>query len=410
MPFEILEVGGVPVHMWLPEGHEVEVDALLQLGKTSRLPCVTRVACMPDVHLGKGATVGSVVATERAIIPSAVGVDIGCGMIAQQLSVFAHQLPDNLEEIRAAIEASVPHGRTNDGRAGDRGAWGEPPSRISQAWRSLSQGYDEIVDKYPKIHHKYTLNHLGTLGTGNHFIELCLDENQQVWIMLHSGSRGIGNKIGSFFIARAKEQCEKAGIGLEDRDLAFLTEGEEWFDDYVQAVSWGQNFAKTNRQVMMGSVLKALLEMTRAGKFPEFHMGEVAVNCHHNYVERETHAGQSLFVTRKGAVRARAGDLGIIPGSMGAKSFIVRGLGNPDTLHSCSHGAGRTMSRTAAKKAFTVEDLVEQTKGVECRKDEGVLDEIPGAYKSIDAVIDVQKEHGIIEVMHTLKQILCVKG
>lgn len=396
--------------MWLPEGHEVEVDALLQLGKTSRLPCVTRVACMPDVHLGKGATVGSVVATERAIIPSAVGVDIGCGMVAQQLSIFAPQLPDHLEEIRLALEAAVPHGRTNEGQAGDRGAWGEPPNHIVQAWRSLSSGYDEIVNKYPKIQHKYTLNHLGTLGTGNHFIELCLDENQQVWIMLHSGSRGIGNKIGSFFIARAKEQCQKAGISLEDRELAFLTEGEEWFDDYVKAVSWGQDFAKTNRQVMLGSVLQMLVRMAQAGKFPEFHLGAVAVNCHHNYVEREVHGGRSLLVTRKGAVRARAGDLGIIPGSMGAKSFIVRGLGNPDTLHSCSHGAGRVMSRTAAKKAFSVEDLVQQTQGVECRKDAEVIDEIPGAYKDIDAVINVQKEHGILEVQHTLKQILCVKG
>lgn len=411
MPIEVLEVGGVPIRMWLPEGHDVEQEALLQLGRISRLPVVDRVAVMPDVHLGKGATVGSVIATHQAVIPAAVGVDIGCGMMAARLSCRAEQLPDSLTEVRHAIEESVPHGRTNDGQAGDRGAWGEVPRPVGKIWStSLSEGYDKLTKKHQKVTHPYALNHLGTLGTGNHFIEMCVDESSGVWLMLHSGSRGAGNRVGSFFIARAKEFCEKKGINLEDRDLAYLVEGEDWFDDYVEAVGWAQEYARLNREIILMRVLRALHKLREGNAFPEFQILDTVISCHHNYLEKETHFGKNLLVTRKGAVRAKAGDLGIIPGSMGAKSFIVRGLGNPDTLHSCSHGAGRVMSRTAAKKAFTIDDLAQQTEGVECRKDEGVVDEIPGAYKDIDKVIDVQVENGVVEVLHTLKQVLCVKG
>ena len=414
MPFEVMEVGGTPVKMWLPEGHQVEEDARQQLGRVSRMPFVTHVACMPDVHVGMGATVGSVIGTDRAIIPAAVGVDIGCGMIAQRLMMNARDLPDNLKEVREAIERAVPHGRSNNGQAGDRGAWGDVPAVVGQAWRQeLSERNEVLLKKHPKIKHGYTVNHLGTLGTGNHFIELCLDEMDGVWIMLHSGSRGPGNKIGSYFINLAKEDMRIHHISVEDRDLSYLSEGTEWFDDYVEAVSWAQDYARINRDLMMRQVLVALDQLANAGKFPyPFSATKFddtnAVNCHHNYVTKEQHGGRPIWVTRKGAVQAREGTLGIIPGSMGAKSFIVRGKGNPESLNSCSHGAGRIMSRTAAKKAFTAEDLIQQTEGIECRKDADVIDEIPGAYKSIDAVMAAQED--LVEVVHTLKQVLCVKG
>ncbi len=408
MPFEVMEVGGKPVKMWLPEGHELELEARLQLGRVSRMPFVTNVACMPDVHVGMGATIGSVIGTDRAIIPAAVGVDIGCGMMAQQLDVRG-DLPDNLEEVREAIEKAVPHGRTNQGQAGDRGAWGDHPQLVTNIWRDeLSPRYTTIVDKHPKMFHKRAVNHLGTLGTGNHFIELCLDENDCPWVMLHSGSRGVGNKVGSYFIRKAKEEMQRLGIGVEDRDLSYLKEGTEYFDDYVEAVGWAQDYARHNRVIMMSHVLHALIGLTKAGKFPPHLLASRAVNCHHNYVERETHDEKDIWVTRKGAVRAREGDLGIIPGSMGTKSFIVRGKGNSDSLHSCSHGAGRVMSRTEARATFTVEDHIFATEGVECRKDIGVIDETPAAYKNIDAVMAAQTD--LVEVVHTLKQVVCVKG
>ena len=411
MGFEVMDAGGKPVRMWLPEGHTVEEKARQQLGRASRMPFVTDIACMPDVHVGIGATIGSVIGTERAIIPAAVGVDIGCGMMAQRLDVDASQLPDSLKEVREAIERAVPHGRTNHGQEGDRGAWADCPRPVSEFWREdLSRRYELIVKRHPKVGHKRVVNHLGTLGTGNHFIEVCLDEEGRVWVMLHSGSRGPGNRIGSYFIERAKEDMKIHHIAVEDRDLAYLSEGTEWFDNYLEGVSWAQDYALSNRCIMMERILGVLKRAVGSGRFPPFKATEAAVNCHHNYVEKENHRGRNIWVTRKGAVRAQEKDLGIIPGSMGAKSFIVRGLGNPLSLHSCSHGAGRVMSRTAARKKFTVEDHIEATQGVECRKDVDVIDETPMAYKDIDAVIDVQRDHGLIEVLHTLRQVVCVKG
>ncbi|MBL8151103.1 MAG: RtcB family protein, partial [Blastocatellia bacterium] len=325
--------------------------------------------------------------------------------MAVQTSLNARDLPDNLFNIRAAIENAVPHGRTNNGGKNDRGAWASPPETHLNAWNNLTPRYNKIIEKHPKIGRGNDLSHLGTLGTGNHFIEICLDEDYSVWFMLHSGSRGVGNRIGSYFIELAKEDMRKWFINLPDQDLAYLPAGTEHFDDYFEAVNWAQEYAFTNRQVMMQSVIKAVRE---SGEVPEFVAEIQSINCHHNYVAQEEHYGENIFVTRKGAVRAKAGDMGIIPGSMGAKSYIVRGLGNAESFNSCSHGAGRAMSRNAARKMFTVEDHIAATKGIECRKDAEVIDETPGAYKDIDAVITAQAD--LVEIAHTLRQVLCVKG
>ncbi|MBX2801338.1 MAG: RtcB family protein [Myxococcales bacterium] len=386
-------------------GVPVEDQARKQLENIASLPFVHKwVAAMPDVHLGKGATVGSVIPTERAIIPAAVGVDIGCGMMAVRTSLSASDLPDSLREARMAIEAAVPHGRTHHGRVGDRGAWTDVPDDNDRVWADvLVPGFDAIVDKHPKLRKCNHRRHLGTLGTGNHFIEVCLDEEERVWVMLHSGSRGVGNKIGSYFISLAKAEMERWYVHLPDADLAYLPEGSAYFDDYVGAVQWAQEFARFNRALMMQATLGAL-----RGVLGEFSGDDMAVNCHHNYVEREHHYGRNVWVTRKGAVRARKGDLGIIPGSMGAKSFIVRGKGNPESFCSCSHGAGRAMSRSKARRTFTVEDHERMTEGVECRKDADVIDETPAAYKDIDAVMAAQRD--LVDVVHTLRQVVCVKG
>lgn len=395
---------GVPIKAWV-KGVQVEDAAAQQLKNVASMPFVFKwVAAMPDVHFGKGATVGSVIPTIGAIIPAAVGVDIGCGMVALKTNLNARQLPDDLKGLRHAIEEAVPHGRTNNGGPGDKGAWPESPAPVNEAWARLKPGYDEIIAKYPKLDRGQHINHLATLGTGNHFIEVCLDEDEAVWFMLHSGSRGVGNRIGSFFIELAKEDMRRYFINLPDQDLAYLVEGTQYFDDYVRAVSWAQDYAMTNRKLMMQHVLTA----ARNCGLPEFDATIEAINCHHNYVSKERHFGQNVFVTRKGAVKAGEGDLGIIPGSMGAKSYIVRGKGNNESFHSCSHGAGRAMSREAAKKHFSLADHEQATKGVECRKDADVIDETPGAYKSIDAVMEAQKD--LVEVVHTLKQIVCVKG
>ena len=387
---------------------EVEDAAMKQIDDLCKLPFVHKhIAVMPDVHCGYGSTVGSVIPTRGAIIPSAVGVDIGCGMMAVQLDLDAAQLPDSLQAIRFAIEASVPHGRTNNGGSGDRGAWDDLPTDVAAIWQTeLYGGLCDIAEQHPKLlkGHVNTHRHLGTLGTGNHFIEVCLDETDTVWVMLHSGSRGIGNRIGSYFINLAKEDMKKWFVNLPEKDLSYFPEGTDHFDDYWQAVSWAQNYALRNREIMMARALDALGgELDR-----EVFAIEKAVNCHHNYVDRENHFGANVFVTRKGAVRARVGDLGIIPGSMGARSFIVEGLGNKDSFNSCSHGAGRTMSRTKARNTFTVEDLKAQTIGVECRKDSDVIDEIPGSYKDIDEVMANQAD--LVKPIHTLRQVVCVKG
>lgn len=396
---------GVPIKAWV-EGVEVEDDARAQLQRIAKMPFIHRhVAVMPDVHLGKGATVGSVIPTTGAIIPAAVGVDLGCGMVATRTTLTASQLPDNLKEVRSAIEAAVPHGRTNNGGPGDRGAWSHPPRRNEEAWTKLAPRYEAIVSKHKRIGRGPDISHLGTLGTGNHFVEVCLDEADRVWIMLHSGSRGLGNRVGSYFIELAKEDMRRYFINLPDQELAYLPEGTDGFADYVQAVSFAQDYAATNRALMLESILEALRGRT---SLPFFETNVEAVNCHHNYVAREHHFGKDVWVTRKGAVRARAGDLGIIPGSMGARSYIVRGKGNDDSFHSCSHGAGRKMSRTAAKKRFTLEDHAKATAGIECRKDEDVIDETPMAYKDIDRVMEAQSD--LVEVVHTLRQVVCVKG
>lgn len=384
---------------------EIEEAALQQLYNTASLPIVAgHIAVMPDVHYGIGATVGSVVPTKAAIIPAAVGVDIGCGMLAVRLSIKAGDLPDSLSQIRSDIEAAVPVGFSRHQTPilySNTNAFSMPDS--------IFYTLGKILEKHPSIiskrqHADFWLNQLGTLGGGNHFIELCLDEEGYVWIMLHSGSRGIGNTIGTYFIERAKEHIASLGnIKLADDNLAWLDEGTEIFDDYVKALHWAQYYASENRVCML-----TLIDRVLRKHFPRVEWTQGVINCHHNYVAKEEHDFGEVYITRKGAIRAGFYELGIIPGSMGAKSFIVRGLGNKESLLSCSHGAGRRMSRGQAKRAFTISDLAQQTQGVECRKDEGVLDEIPGAYKDIDQVMANQSD--LVEIVHTLKQVMCIKG
>ena len=404
--YDLIETDGVPIKAWT-RGVVIEEAARRQLANVAKLPIVFRhVAVMPDVHFGIGATVGSVVPTERAIIPAAVGVDIGCGMMAVETTLGADNLPDSLRGLRTAIEEAVPHGRTANGGKGDRGAWRKVPAGTEEAWAGLAPEYDALVDKHKKLGQGNDVSHLGTLGTGNHFIEVCLDERDRVWFMLHSGSRGVGNRIGTYFIELAKQDMREHLKDLPDKDLAYLEEGTRHFDDYVAAVGWAQRYAMTNRHLMMDAVVGAA--HTEEACLPPFELGELAVNCHHNYVEREHHFGRDVFVTRKGAVRARLGDLGIIPGSMGARSYIVRGKGDAQSFTSCSHGAGRVMSRNEAKRRFTVADHVAATEGIECRKDENVIDETPMAYKPIEAVMAAQAD--LVEVVHELRQVVCVKG
>ncbi|MHC4973379.1 MAG: RtcB family protein [Planctomycetota bacterium] len=396
---------GVPIKAWI-RGVPFDQKAADQLRNVARLPIVHKwVAAMPDVHWGIGATVGSVIPTSGAIIPAAVGVDIGCGMMAVRTSLAANDLPESLRGLRGAIEKAVPHGRTDRGGKADRGTWGRPPARAENAWKKLRSDYARIIGRHPRLDRGRTYEHLGTLGTGNHFIEICLDEGDQVWVMLHSGSRGVGNRIGTYFIALARKDMRHHIANLPDQDLAYFSEGAEHFDDYVFAVEWAQRFARRNRDLMMEAILETL---TRSRELPAFRADLLAVNCHHNYVAREEHYGKVVFVTRKGAVRAREGDLGIIPGSMGARSYIVAGKGHPESFHSCSHGAGRALSRREAKRRFTVDDHIRMTRGVECRKDAAVLDETPAAYKPIDKVMEAQSD--LVEVLHELRQVVCVKG
>ena len=389
--------GRVPVKVYTDQ---VEDGARRQLVNISQLPIVHHhVAAMPDVHHGIGATIGSVIPTLRAIIPAAVGVDVGCGMIAARLSLTASEIDEaSLKKVFAQISRDVPVGFEQHDEREARSDAAKPFKRRLRA----------ILDKHPGVEKRVGkksswVRQLGTLGGGNHFIEVCLDESQRVWVMLHSGSRGIGNAIGTYFIALAKKDAERHQLQLPDRDLAYFSEGAQHFDDYVEAVGWAQDYARANRAEMMDLVLEALRR-----HLPAFEVMAEAVNCHHNYVARETHYGEDVWVTRKGAIRARAGDLGIIPGSMGTRSYIVRGKGSIEALQSCAHGAGRRMSRTQAEKRYSIADLAAQTAGVVCRKDKGVLDEIPGAYKDIDEVMANQSD--LVEVLHTLKQIVCVKG
>lgn len=406
--FEVLKGENSTVHIksWT-KGVPFEDEAKAQLLKLSKLPFLYKhIAVMPDVHAGKGSTVGSVIATQRVIIPATVGVDLGCGMIAVKTDLKASDLPENLSAMRSEIEQAVPHGGP-----GAVGAWETGPllNGVSyDPWDTdwnFAHDYGWMMGKYPEISSPFTERHFGTLGTGNHFVEVCLDESQNVWVMLHSGSRGIGNRIGTFFIEKAKEEMRRWFINLPDQDLAYLPEGSRYYGDYITCVRWAQDFARRSREFMLQNTLFAMAKVL--GRTVQT-FENTAVNCHHNYIELENHFGENVWVTRKGAVRAREGDLGIIPGSMGARSYIVRGKGNKDSFTSCSHGAGRKMSRSEAKRRFTVEDHIKATAGVECRKDLDVVDETPMAYKDIDTVMEAQSD--LVEPVAILKQILCVKG
>jgi tRNA-splicing ligase RtcB len=402
---QTIEVGDKHIKAWV-DGVEFEQEAQNQVFNMASLPFIhSHIAVMPDVHAGIGATVGSVIPTIGAIVPAAVGVDIGCGMIAQRTSLKQEDLPDNLRPLRELIEATVPVGFAMHQHT---------PSSVVNVWANqLQAGHDELLEKYPQIDNAKALQQLGTMGGGNHFCEVTIDQAGHVWVVLHSGSRGIGNKIGQFFIARAKEEMQAQGIGLVDTDLAYLTENTTSFEDYVRFVAWAQRYAAASRQVMMDRVLSAFRREGSKLGLPTFTLLEAAVNCHHNYIALEHHYGRDVYVTRKGAVRAGKGERGIIPGSMGARSFITIGKGNPESFESCSHGAGRRMSRTKARKMFTSEDLAAQTQGVECRKDGdqkkgSILEEIPAAYKDVDAVMKAQAD--LVDIEHEFRQVICVKG
>ena len=393
----VLNSAAVPVRIWTDD---IDEGSKTQLANLASLPFIHHhVAAMPDVHLGIGATIGSVIATHRAIIPAAVGVDIGCGMVAARLSLTANDIDEKrLRKVFDQITRDVPVGRAQ--HADER--------VLAEAVRPFAPGLKALTDRHPqllKAFGKFSkwANQMGTLGGGNHFIEVCLDESDQVWVMLHSGSRSIGNAIASYFIELARKDMERHLIHLPDRDLAYFSEGSEHFADYVEAVQWAQEYAMANRQAMLELVLAGL-----ARHLPPFSVTTEAVNCHHNYVAREHHFDADVWVTRKGAIRAGEGELGIVPGSMGARSYIVRGKGNPESFCSSAHGAGRRMSRTAATKRYTAADLARQTEGVICRKDQGVVDEIPAAYKDIDEVMANQRD--LTDILHTLKQVVCVKG
>ncbi len=404
--FNEIPIGNGKVLKLWTQGVPVGNNAMQQLLNTGKMPFVQgHIAVMPDVHLGKGSTIGSIIPTKGAIIPAAVGVDIGCGMMAVETSLLASDLPDHLHQLRELIEKAVPHGRSNNRGRRDKGTWEHPPEAIVAIWKNvLLPRFEKICNTTPRLKNANHYKHLGTLGTGNHFIEICLDERDHVWFMLHSGSRGIGNAIGSYFIEKAKEDMGVHLANIPDQDLAYLSEGTQHYENYIEAVKWAQDFAQANRQIMMENIITAVRKIITK----PFQTHLMAVNCHHNYVQQEFHFGEDLLVTRKGAVSAKKGELGIIPGSMGAKSFIVRGLGNPDSFCSCSHGAGRILSRTQAKKIYTVEDHKKATAHVECRKDHNVIDETPMAYKNIDDVMFAQRE--LVEIMHTLRQVVCVKG
>ena len=388
---------GVPVKIFT---NDIDRESIEQLRKMAQLQFVySHIAVMPDVHVGKGATVGSVIPTKHAIIPAAVGVDIGCGMNAIRLNLKASQLPDNLAPLRHAIERKVPVGFELHKQIKAKASSIIPLEKRLQPIIKKHSGLVRMLRKFDATWQKQ----LGTLGGGNHFIELCLDENQDVWVMLHSGSRGLGNVIGTYFIELAKKEAQHRFGHVPDKDLSYFAEGSNSFDDYVEAVEWAQEYAFENRREMMRLILEAIRPL-----LPPFQMTKEAINCHHNYVSRENHFGEDLLITRKGAIRAGLDELGIIPGSMGARSYIVRGKANPESFCSCSHGAGRKMSRSKAKLLFGQEDLIQQTQGIECRKDSGVIDEIPSAYKDIDQVMANQSD--LIEILHTLKQVLCIKG
>ncbi|CAN3983157.1 RtcB family protein [Kitasatospora purpeofusca] len=393
------EVPGVrtPIRMWTDPA-TVEGQAMQQLRNISSLPWLHGLAVMPDVHLGKGATVGSVIAMRGAVCPAAVGVDIGCGMSAVKTSLTAKDLPDDLSRLRSQIERTIPVGRGLHSDPVDPGKLHGAPTG---GWDDFWQRFDGVASEV-KWRKDRAAQQMATLGGGNHFIEVCVDDTGAVWLMLHSGSRNIGKELAEHHMGVARSLPHNQG--LIDRDLAVFIADTPQMAAYRQDLFWAQEYAKRNRALMM-----ALFQDVVRREFPRAKVAfDEVISCHHNYVSEERYDGVDLLVTRKGAIRAGAGDYGIIPGSMGTGSYIVRGLGNEASFNSASHGAGRKMSRTAAKKRFSTSDLVEQTAGVECRKDAGVVDEIPGAYKSIEKVIEQQRD--LVEVVAHLKQVVCVKG
>ena len=391
-------VNGFPVKVW---SEDLDRGAEKQLYNISLIPFIhSHIAVMPDAHVGIGCTIGSVIPTHRAIIPAAVGVDIGCGMMAAKTNIKAKDLPDNLSEIRNSIEKTIPLGA---GRCHQKEYFLEKIQNQFVSQSMVSHFLRNDPNEMFSIVTTKWREQMGSLGGGNHFIEVCLDENDFVWVMLHSGSRGIGNKLGTIFIEKAKKDIKIHQANVPDKDLAYLSEGTQNFNDYVKAVAWAQEYASINRQVMM-TLIFGQLEYY----FPKIRFQQQAINCHHNYVEREHHFEKNVWVTRKGAIRAKKDDLGIIPGSMGTKSYIVKGKGNQESFHSCSHGAGRRMSRKQAFKKFTMDDLERQTLGVEMQRRKAIIDEIPEAYKDIDKVMKDQED--LVDVIHTLKQILNVKG
>lgn len=401
--------GALNIKAW-NDGVLFESGVYDQSRDVAEISGVVGVSLMPDAHFGMGCTVGSVIATEGIIIPAAVGVDIGCGMDAVRTNLTRADLPTSLLHLREEIEAMIPVGfnyHTNERLHESRHA--NTSTMIGKYYRELAKGRDSVFNKHPGIldlgkeMYAKIRSQLGTLGGGNHFIELSLDENDDLWIVLHSGSRGIGNCTGRYFINMAKKECEAKGIRLPSKNLAYFTEGSAGYDDYYEAVQWAQQYAFKNRAAMMELVIVGL-----ARHFSTFDLADDVISCHHNFVQPELHGGKMLNITRKGAVFAGKGEMGIIPGSMGAKSFIVRGLGEAESYESCSHGAGRAMSRSDAKKSFTIAQHVRDTAGIECRKDRGMLDETPRAYKDIDAVMAAQTE--LVEPVHTLRQVVCVKG
>ena len=397
MPYTEVPGVRVPIRMWADPA-AVEGAAMQQLRNVSSLPWIKGLAVMPDVHYGKGATVGSVIALEGAVCPAAVGVDIGCGMSAMKTSLRAADLPSDLSRLRTRIEAAIPVGRgMHDEPVDPASLHGLPTAGWSDFWSrfdDLAQAVRFRADRASK--------QMGTLGSGNHFVEVCLDETDSVWLMLHSGSRNIGKELADHHIGEAQKLPHNQG--LVDRDLAVFIADTPQMAAYRNDLFWAQEYAKHNRALMMALLQEVIRKEFRKAK-PVF---DPVISCHHNYVAEERYEGMDLLVTRKGAIRAGSGDLGIIPGSMGTESFIVRGLGNTAAFNSASHGAGRRMSRSAAKRRFTTRDLEDQTRGVECRKDSGVVDEIPGAYKPIKQVIEQQRD--LVEIVAKLKQIVCVKG
>ncbi|MEW2634839.1 RtcB family protein [Streptomyces sp. NPDC048389] len=397
MSYVEMQGAKVPIRMWA-DPTTVEDVAMRQLRNVATLPWIKGLAVMPDVHYGKGATVGSVIAMHGAVCPAAVGVDIGCGMSAVKTSLTANDLPGDLSRLRSRIEQAIPVGRGMHDEMVDPG---QVFGLSAGGWDDLWDRFDTVADAV-KFRRERATKQMGSLGGGNHFVEVCVDASDSVWLMLHSGSRNIGKELAEYHIGEAQKLPHNQG--LVDRDLAVFVSETPQMAAYRNDLFWAQEYAKYNRAVMMGLLKEVVRKEFRKAKVTF----EQEISCHHNYVAQERYEGMDLLVTRKGAIRAGSGDFGIIPGSMGTGSYIVKGLGNEASFNSASHGAGRKMSRNAAKRRFTARDLEEQTRGVECRKDSGVVDEIPGAYKPIEQVIDQQRD--LVEVVAKLKQVVCVKG